>query len=165
MIGQMNGAIDEAMQRLCNIEHTLARIADNQEDDAQTQRTFKRSDGFVIADALAGERQTTLYMPPGVAWDLKSFSVSVTAASALTAGYLAFYIDQEKGTNLIKVVSLAGVTLLDDAFLDGHYVPEQSALLIVARLIAGPAAVAISGRVASRGIPNGQPRKTVGYSG
>jgi hypothetical protein len=91
-----------------------------------------------------------------VAWNLLTYAWQIPFVAAPT-GYVAFYRDVEEGTGLIKVNAAA--TLLDDAFnADGHFIPEQSKLLVVARGVLANSQVA--GSVAMKGIQNATPTPT-----
>lgn len=138
----------QAYHILCRVAELLAEIRDNQER-GDAHRVKQRADRWVINTDANGNGDFSLYLPPGWSWELKSYFI----ATAGTTGYVAFYIDQEDGGGGVKVE--AGANLVDGAFTEGHYVPEQSRLLIVARGV--PANTQASGRVTSKGYRHGQP--------
>lgn len=147
-----------AMDTLCYIEECLQDIRKNTAQDEKRSELAHLDRPFIIETDGAGNGQAEIFLLPGASWTLQSYAAQVDGAAQ---GYLAFYRDQEVGTGLLKVVALA--TLQDDVFTDGHYIPEQSRLLVVARGLSANSKV--SGRVSAKGATYGRPIHTTHSEG
>lgn len=131
--------------KLCNIEEAL--IPDTRPPVARMRVPF------VIQTDGSGNGSVSLDLRPGGAWNLLSYAYQ----TAGTTGYVAFYRDVEEGTSLLEVS--AATNIESNTFSpDGHYVPEQSKLLVVARGV--PANTVVAGNVAAKSVSNAKPHTT-----
>lgn len=112
---------------------------------------------FVIPTDGSGNGSVEVGLPPGIAWNLLAYAYQIPFGAATPTGYIAFYRDVEEGTGLVKVTDASSVE--DDSFNpEGHWIPEQSRLLVVARGVLANSQV--SGNVSMKGIQNAVPRFT-----
>lgn len=111
---------------------------------------------FVIPTDSNGNGSVTLDLRPGSAWSLLTYAFQIPFPGVAT-GYVGFYRDVEEGTSLLKIDSAAA--LKDSQFnAEGHFIPEQSKLLIVARNTL--ASSSLSGNVSAKALMNAHPVTT-----
>lgn len=143
----------EYARQIC---HELGRINEQLSGGDREPPVTRTRVPFVIATNASGNGQVDLAIGPGVQWNLLTCAFVCPFVTDPT-GYVAFYRDIEEGTGLIKVVSAANV--VDDAFnAEGHLIPEQSKLVVVARGMLANSFV--SGNVTAKGILNAVPTET-----